>query len=34
MVVHQMAASAFGSQAENYELARPGWPEEAVAGLR
>jgi SAM-dependent methyltransferase len=33
MGVHELAASAFGSQAENYERARPGWPVDAVAGL-
>jgi ubiquinone/menaquinone biosynthesis C-methylase UbiE len=33
MDVHEMAASAFGTQAENYERARPGWPAEAVAAL-
>jgi SAM-dependent methyltransferase len=33
MGVHDLAASAFGSQAENYERARPGWPAEAIADL-
>jgi SAM-dependent methyltransferase len=33
MGVDEMAASAFGSQAENYDRARPGWPPGAVAGL-
>jgi ubiquinone/menaquinone biosynthesis C-methylase UbiE len=33
MGVHGMAARAFGSQAENYDRARPGWPADAVAGL-
>jgi SAM-dependent methyltransferase len=31
MGVHEQAAAGFGTQAENYERGRPGWPEEAIA---
>ena len=33
MGVHPLPERAFGSQADNYERGRPGWPEEAVAHL-
>jgi SAM-dependent methyltransferase len=33
MDVHPLAARAFGSRAEDYERARPGWPPDAVAAV-
>ena len=33
MTVDRIAADAFGAMAQEYELGRPGWPADAVAGL-